>query len=142
MQIDNLPAVSARQASSVYETDPMGPQGPPDYLNAVCRFTYADTAQVLLAQLQAIEALHGRVRCTERWTARPLDLDILLFGDDVIDEPDLQVPHIGIANRSFVLWPLRELDPYVQIPDLGAVSDLCQHCEHFGIKQHGLEIQI
>lgn len=140
MQIDRLPAVSARQASSVYETDPMGPQDQPDYLNAVCRFAYADTAQVLLAQLQAIEVSHGRVRCTERWTARPLDLDILLFGDDIIDEPDLQVPHVGIAQRSFVLWPLLELDPDVQIPGLGAVSDLWQHCEQFGIKQHGLEI--
>ena len=140
MQIDSLPAVSARQVSSVYETDPMGPQDQPDYLNAVCRFAYADTAQVLLARLQGIEALHGRVRSTERWTARPLDLDILLFGNTIIDEPDLQVPHVGIADRSFVLWPLLELDPGVQIPGLGAVSDLCKHCEHFGIKRHGLGV--
>lgn len=134
-EIDALPAVTDLRSSSVYETDPMGPQNQPDYLNAVCVFHYADTAQALLLQLQAIEASHGRVRTTERWTARPLDLDILLFGDAMISEQDLTVPHSGMAERSFVLWPLSELDADLHVPGLGRVGELCLHCERFGIRR-------
>ncbi|MFK7855606.1 MAG: 2-amino-4-hydroxy-6-hydroxymethyldihydropteridine diphosphokinase [Granulosicoccus sp.] len=122
------------RCSSIYETDPMGPQNQPDYLNAVCEFYYSGTAFDLLELLQAIEKAHGREQVSERWTARPLDLDIVLFGDLQIREPQLTVPHAGLANRSFVLWPLEELDPSLLIPGLGAVTELIAHCEHLGIR--------
>jgi 2-amino-4-hydroxy-6-hydroxymethyldihydropteridine diphosphokinase len=134
--------ISALQASydlvfsSVYETDPMGPQNQPDYLNAVCRFGYADTALHLLEELQSIERSHGRIKSTERWIARPLDLDILLFGRELIDELLLQIPHIGIGERSFVLWPLIELEPELQIPGLGPAKALREDCQQFGIKAY------
>jgi len=134
-EIGKLNTVARLSVSSTYETDPMGPQNQPDYLNAVCVFDYTGTPRVLLTQLQAIESSHGRVKSTERWIARPLDLDILLFGDEQVKEPDLQIPHSGIADRSFVLWPLRELDSALEIPGLGLVGDLCQNCEQFGIRR-------
>lgn len=120
--------------SSIYETDPMGPQNQPDYLNAVCEFSYSGTAFDLLERLQEIERAHGREQVSERWTARPLDLDILLFGNLQINEPRLTVPHAGLAKRSFVLWPLEELDPALVVPGLGPVTELIAHCEHLGIR--------
>lgn len=133
-QIAALSGCADLRCSSVYETAPMGPQNQPDYLNAVCRFSYAGTAVELLGELQNIECKHGRIKKTERWTARPLDLDIVLFGDERIDQPCLQVPHSGIADRSFVLWPLIELDPELQIPGLGSVKALQAGCQQLGIK--------
>ena len=103
-EIEALPRLRDLRLSSIYETQPMGPQDQPDYLNAVCSFRYGNSAHVLLSSLQHIERLHGRVSTTARWTARPLDLDIVLFGDKQVDEPDLVIPHIGLAERSFVLW--------------------------------------
>lgn len=135
-EISQLPACVDFRCSALYQTDPMGPQNQPDYLNAVCEFGYTGVAHELLKQLKAIEKLHGRVKTTTRWTARPLDLDILLFGDRKINDPDLQIPHVGIAERSFVIWPLLELQPDLQIPGLGALSDLQEHCQKFGIKPY------
>jgi len=132
--ISLLQYTSNLACSSVYETNPMGPENQPDYLNAVCRFGYAGSAFQLLKELQRIEREHGRVKNTQRWTARPLDLDILLFGEECIDDPNLQIPHIGISERSFVLWPLIELEPDLQIPRLGSAKDLRNHCQQFGIK--------
>ena len=134
--IASLREVSQLVSSSVYETDPMGPQNQPDYLNAVCRFQYGDSPLCLLDELQAIERQHGRAQSTERWTARPLDLDIVLFGAKQIDKPRLQVPHVGISERSFVLWPLLELEPELHIPGLGMAKDLVGHCQQFGIKAY------
>ena len=134
--ISTLQACSDLVCSSVYETDPMGPQNQPDYLNAVCRFSYAETALHLLGELQSIERGHGRVQSTQRWTARPLDLDILLYGSECTDEPHLQIPHVGIAERSFVLWPLVELEAELLIPGLGPVKGLQEHCQQFGIQAY------
>lgn len=134
--ISALAGVRELRCSSVFETDPMGPQNQPDYLNAVCQFYYSGSAGKLLNELQAIEKTHGRVKSTRRWTARPLDLDILLFGDQQIDEPELQIPHIGLAERSFVIWPLLELQPDLSIPGLGAVRELKKGCQEFGIQKY------
>ncbi|WP_205737773.1 2-amino-4-hydroxy-6-hydroxymethyldihydropteridine diphosphokinase [Granulosicoccus antarcticus] len=134
--IADLPGVSAPQASSLYETEPMGPQDQPDYLNAVCGFDYDGQARLLMAQLQEIERQHGRQYGGQRWGARPLDLDILLFGEERIDDVDLIIPHIGLPERSFVLWPLMELAPTLVVPGMGSVQDLQQGCQQFGIKRH------
>ena len=136
IDIAALPMSQDLVCSSVYETDPMGPQNQPDYLNAVCRFSYSGTAEQLLQKLQSIERTHGRIEATERWSARPLDLDIVMFGTQVIDEPHLQIPHIGIAERSFVLWPLLELEPALVVPGRGSAKALSEHCQQFGIKAY------
>lgn len=123
-------------SSSIYETAPMGPQDQPDYLNSVCAFECDLEAFELLGQLQSIERQHGRVQSTQRWSARPLDLDIILFGNEQISSPELTIPHIGIAQRSFVLWPMAELDRELHVPGVGAVKALMSKCERFGIKQY------
>lgn len=133
--IKRLPALSNFRCSSLYETDPMGPKDQPDYLNAVCTFLLEGISPYdLLGSLQAIEKAHGRAESAVPWTARPLDLDILLFGDAEINEPDLRIPHIGIAERSFVLWPLAELQSDLHIPGLGEVNRLKPGCQKFGIQ--------
>ena len=105
--------------SAVYETDPVGPgeQGP--YLNAVARLVTSLAPHVLLDHLLRIEAGCGRARGPERNAARTLDLDLLLYGDRTIDEPDLQVPHPRMCQRGFVLEPLRELAPDLVPPGVG-----------------------
>lgn len=113
----------------------MGPQDQPDYLNAVVKFQTDLDPLALLDVLQDIETHHGRVRSGERWGPRTLDLDLLLYADQVIDTPRLTVPHPGIADRSFVLLPLAELTPDLTIPVLGEVSDLVGQCQQFDIRR-------
>lgn len=129
------PENSALKCSSLYETDPMGPSDQPDFLNAVVGFTTSLTALELLDITQSIENQHGRVRDGERWGPRTLDLDVLLFGDQIINTPRLTVPHPGIAERSFVLVPLLELDPELVIPNQGRVDELVVQCQQFGIRR-------
>jgi len=135
-QIIDLPGCTNLKASSLYETSPMGPQAQPDYLNAACRFNCTLDPHELLSVLKDIERQHGRSQSTARWTARPLDLDILLYGDQCIDTPTLTIPHMGLASRSFVLWPLNELDDSLVVPGLGSVRQLMEQCERFGIKRY------
>jgi len=121
--------------SSVYETAPMGPQDQPDYLNAVVGLQTELSAFDLLNELQRIENQHGRLRDGERWGPRTLDLDLLLYAEEVIDTPELSVPHPGIAERSFVLLPLSELAPDLVVPNKGAVSNLLDQCRQFDIRR-------
>jgi 2-amino-4-hydroxy-6-hydroxymethyldihydropteridine diphosphokinase len=107
--VASLPDVVA--VSSVYETDPVGgPEGQGAYLNLVVELDTALTPRGLLEVAQRAEAAARRVR-TERWGPRTLDVDVLLVGDLVIDEPDLQVPHPRMWERAFVLVPLADLAP-------------------------------
>jgi 2-amino-4-hydroxy-6-hydroxymethyldihydropteridine diphosphokinase len=105
--------------SPVYETEPVGPgpQGP--YLNAVVHLRTTLPPRALLARLLAIEAGRARTRGPERGAARTLDLDLLLYGDLVQDEPDLVLPHPRLAERPFVLEPLRDLAPRLVHPVAG-----------------------
>lgn len=118
--------------SSLYQSLPMGPQDQPDYVNAVMAVTTELSPLELLRSLQAIENSSGRIRA-ERWGARTLDLDILLYGDQVINLPDLTVPHIGIAERAFVLYPLHEIAPQLLIPSKGKLVDLLANCPLAGL---------
>jgi len=113
----------------------MGPQDQPDYLNAVVGLQTRLAALNLLRELQNIEHQHGRVRNGERWGPRTLDLDLLLYADDIIDSPDLSVPHPGIAERAFVLLPLAEIAPDLIVPNKGTVSELLVQCHQFGIRR-------
>ena len=113
----------------------MGPQDQPDYLNAVACLQTALDAHELLSVLQSIEQDHGRLRDGTRWGARTLDLDLLLYGDNIIDTPNLTVPHAGIADRSFVLFPLSELAPELHIPKHGPIKALLTQCRQYGIRR-------
>jgi 2-amino-4-hydroxy-6-hydroxymethyldihydropteridine diphosphokinase len=114
--------------SSLYHSAPMGPQDQPDYVNAVMSVTTDLPPIELLRCLQRIENDQGRIRKDQRWGARTLDLDILLYGEQVIELPDLIVPHYGLAERAFVLYPLHEIAPQLLVPGKGNISDLLASC--------------
>ena len=107
-----------------YASKPMGPQDQPDYVNAVACVKTALKPEQLLDITQAIELEHGRVRKEERWGPRTLDIDILLFGNDVIDTPRLTVPHYGLTEREFVVYPLLEIAPTLVLPNNQSLADI------------------
>lgn len=102
------------KASRLYHSPPLGPQDQPHYHNAVVRLDTSLTALELLDELQKIENEAGRVRL-RRWGERTLDLDLLLYGDQTIQNDRLTVPHIGIFERDFVILPLLDLDVELEI---------------------------
>ena len=108
--------IRAVRVSSYYASAPMGPQDQPDFINAVAGFETTLTAFELLNFCQALELQAKRER-VRRWGERSLDVDILLYGDVQISEPQLTVPHAGLPERNFVLIPLRELAPELIIAD-------------------------
>ena len=122
--LNDIPETSLVQYSSLYRSRPLGPDNQPDFINAVALLTSDLTAMELLGRLHKIEDRQGRVRAGQRWGPRTLDLDILLYGDEIIDEDGLIVPHPGIRHRNFVLMPLLELDPGIEIPGLGKGEEL------------------
>lgn len=111
-----LPDSDLCRHSALYRSDPVGPAGQPDYINAVAELHTRLDAERLLDQLQAIEQAHQRVRL-QHWGPRTLDLDLLLYGDTTIDTPRLNVPHPWMRERAFVLWPLAEIAPELTFPD-------------------------
>lgn len=115
-----LPATCLTAQSSLWRTAPIDSSGD-DYINAVAAIDTALEPHALLEALRAIELAHGRER-PYRNAPRTLDLDILLFGDAVIDTPALRVPHPRMHLRAFVLAPLCEIAPDVVIPGIGAAS--------------------
>jgi 2-amino-4-hydroxy-6-hydroxymethyldihydropteridine diphosphokinase len=117
-KIKTSPQIDLIAVSSWYRTTPIGPPQP-DYLNGCAIVWTSLTAKRFLNTLQAIEAEFGRVR-KEVWGARTLDLDLLLYGDEIIDTPDLQVPHPRMTERGFVLVPLAEIAPDAIEPKSGA----------------------
>lgn len=125
-----LPGSRCLAVSSLYRSPPMGPQGQADYVNAVMSLQTALSALDLLDCLQSIEQQQGRVRGAERWGPRTLDLDLLLYGEQSFDLPRLKIPHPGLHERSFVLYPLYEIAPTLVIPGHGALKTLLQHCEN------------
>ncbi|HHQ42371.1 MAG TPA: 2-amino-4-hydroxy-6-hydroxymethyldihydropteridine diphosphokinase, partial [Chromatiales bacterium] len=128
-----LPASRLVAVSSLYRTRPHGPQDQPDFLNAVAALETALAPVELLARLQAIEAAAGRRRDGPRWGPRTLDLDLLLHGAARLETPRLVLPHPRIAERPFVLVPLAELDPALEVPGAGPVAALRARCGEGGI---------
>jgi 2-amino-4-hydroxy-6-hydroxymethyldihydropteridine diphosphokinase len=123
-----LPETVLTAHSSLYRSEPLGPAGQPDYINAVAALKTDLSPLDLLSALQAIEARQGRVREGERWGPRPLDLDILLYGEQVSDDPRLTLPHPGLYERNFVLYPLAEIAPGLSIPGKGPLEVLLAQC--------------
>jgi len=125
--LDDLPGSGVQAVSSLYLSAPMGPQDQSDYVNAVVQLTTGLLPEDLLDQLQRLEQRHGRTS-GRHWGPRTLDLDVLLYADDVIATDRLQIPHPGLALRNFVLYPLAEIDECITVPGLGSVSSLLEHC--------------
>ena len=116
-----LPHSSMTKRSSLYRTAPWGGIEQPDFVNGVVAIETTLTAQALMEELLAIERRLGRRRDVERYGPRMIDLDLLLYDDAVIDEPQLRVPHPHMHERAFVLVPLAEIAPDVAIPGQGSV---------------------
>jgi len=131
--ITALPEVENGVLSPLYGSQPVGPQDQPDYLNAVLRIRTCLQPLSLLRALQAIENAHHRLR-TQRWGARTLDLDILLYGAETIDQPELHVPHPEMTKRAFVLYPLADIaDASLSVPGAGTLGALLAACPREGI---------
>lgn len=122
--LGDIPQSRVVALSSFYRTPPLGPQDQPDYLNAAIALDTALSAEALLDNTQRIELQQGRVRKEERWGPRTLDLDIMLFGDAVINTERLTVPHYDMKRRGFMLWPLFEIAPVLIFPDGESLSAL------------------
>ena len=120
-EVDRLPQTQTVMASPIYETPPMGPQDQRAYLNQAVKITTALSAIALIQALQQIEQQLGRADVNQRqhWGPREIDIDLLLFGDDVIDLPNLSVPHPGMHQRWFVLKPLSDIAADLRHPVLG-----------------------
>ncbi|OSM95613.1 2-amino-4-hydroxy-6-hydroxymethyldihydropteridine diphosphokinase [Lonsdalea populi] len=121
--LDALPLTRLVRRSPFYRSRPLGPQDQPDYLNAVAELRTQLEPEALLDQTQRIELEQGRVRKAHRWGPRTLDLDILLFGDEVINTDRLIVPHYDMKNREFMLYPLADIAPMLIFPDGEALAD-------------------
>lgn len=113
--------------SSLYRTAPMGYARQPDFVNAVAEIETTLAAESLLAELQAIEARHRRVRSFPD-APRTLDLDLLLYGEERLTSQALSVPHPRMQERAFVLAPLVEIAPHAAIPGVGAARDCLARC--------------
>ena len=119
--LDALPDTRLIRASSLYRTEPVGLKAQPDFINAVAAIRTTLAPQDLLCELQNLEATHGRVRSIPN-APRTLDLDILLYADQVINTPTLTLPHPRMRLRAFVLAPLAEIAPKLQIPGRGSLA--------------------
>lgn len=126
--IETIPSTSLIQTSSFYKNRPVGPRDQPDFLNAVASIDTGLSPDKLLDYLQDIEMQQGRKRDIH-WGARTLDLDILLFGSDVINSARLVIPHPEMHKRAFVLQPLYEIAPDLVIPEQGPLKDLIQYID-------------
>lgn len=116
--------VTVTKVSSLYETDPVGPPQP-DYLNAAAELSTDLSPADLVRTLKAAEADVGREQ-RERWGPREIDLDLLLYGDEMIDEEGLTVPHPELTHRAFVLVPLIEIAPFLDLPSGEPVTAFCE----------------
>lgn len=132
--LDQHPQISIVAQSHWYQTAPVGPPQP-DYLNGCVLLQTALTPEDLLQALLQVEAQFGRVR-RQRWGPRLLDLDLLLYGDRIFDQPDLEIPHPRMTERAFVLVPLAEIAPDWLDPVSGrAIADLVQTVDCSGVQR-------
>lgn len=131
----NLPLCSLIAVSDFYGSKPMGPQDQPDYVNAVVALDTKLEAEQLLDALQQIEQLQGRKRKAERWGPRTLDLDILLYGDHIINTARLTVPHYGMRSREFVLYPLHDIAPQLVLPDGTTLTSILGQLPRNGLQK-------
>jgi 2-amino-4-hydroxy-6-hydroxymethyldihydropteridine diphosphokinase len=127
--LDSDPATEVADISTFVETEPVGFLDQPRFLNAAARVETELGPHELLERLLAVELQLGRTRDGPRFGPRTIDLDLLLFGDEVVDEPGLRVPHPRLHERRFVLEPLAELDPGLVVPGHGPIQTLLAQLE-------------
>lgn len=120
--------------SSLWRSAPMGPQHQPDFINAVVGLLTLLEPSALLEKLRGLERRMGKIEPALRWGPRLIDLDLLMVGDARCDEPGLQLPHVGLHQRNFVLYPLAEIAPMLWVPGHGRVCKLLE-----GIPGDGME---
>jgi len=131
--LNNIDGTHLICCSSLYSSAPMGPQDQPDYVNAVAKIDTTLSPLDLLTALQAIEQSQGRERKAERWGPRTIDLDILLYADKSINTERLIIPHYGMKQREFVLYPLFEIEPTLNMPDGTSLIDILKQCDKNGL---------
>jgi 2-amino-4-hydroxy-6-hydroxymethyldihydropteridine diphosphokinase len=118
------PGIDVLEVSGLRETSPVGNVDQPEFLNGAVAVETSLTARELLNALLRVERALGRVRDGTHWGPRTIDLDLLVYGDEVVDEPELRVPHPRLHERRFALEPLAELEPELEIPGHGKASEL------------------
>jgi 2-amino-4-hydroxy-6-hydroxymethyldihydropteridine diphosphokinase len=123
--------------SPLYRSKPLGPVAQPEFINGVAAVLTRLDARALLDELQRLEKAMGRPAEHERWGPRIIDLDLLIFGRDRRDEPGLILPHGGIVERNFVLYPLCDLAPDLEVPGLGRVAELKGRLASDGLERLG-----
>lgn len=127
-----LPHTRVVRTSRLFRSAPWGGVRQPDFVNAAVEVATRLDPRALLDALLAVERAHGRVRDGTRWGPRVLDLDLLLYGDLVVDEAGLRIPHPHLAERAFVLLPLADINPGLEIPGQGRVRDLLARIDASG----------
>ena len=123
-RLAQLPSTRVELTSPLYGSRPMGPIPQPDYVNAVAGLLTELEAPALFAELRALEAALGRPAVHERWGPRVIDLDLLSYAHESHAGPGLVLPHPGIPERNFVLYPLADIAPELDLPGLGRVAGL------------------
>ncbi len=131
-EMDELPGSTVTSVSPWYRSTAIGPGKQPDYINGVAELHSQEEPLTLLHQLQDIENRHQRQRQT-RWAARTLDLDLLLYGDNIVNETALTVPHPRMLERNFVLYPLFDIAPALTLPDGSLLKDHRDRCTTQGL---------
>jgi 2-amino-4-hydroxy-6-hydroxymethyldihydropteridine diphosphokinase len=132
-QLQQTASIALELCSTFYRSPPLGPPGQDDYCNAVCRARTELPPLELLKVLQQIEDRIGRVRGSERWGPRVIDLDLLLHDEEVLHSPELELPHPQLHRRSFVLVPLVEIAPEIVVPGRGAAKALLEAVGRNGV---------
>jgi len=130
-----LPGARLIASSSLWWSAPFGPVVQPDFCNAVAALLTTLEAREFFASLRGLETRLGRTPPRERWGPRRIDLDLLAFAGERSVYPDLVLPHPGIVERNFVLYPLAEIAPDLQLPGLGRVAELAARTSTQGIRR-------
>jgi len=133
-ELDAIPHTRVVRASSLYRSEPLGYAEQPSFVNAVAHIETGLPAERLLAELHEIEARHGRSRSFAN-APRTLDLDLLLYGELVLDLAELKIPHPRMHERAFVLLPLVEIAPDVEVPGRGPAKTLLEKCRDQGVEK-------
>lgn len=134
-ELDAVPSTRVAARSPLYRSAPLGPPDQPDYINAVAALDTGLDPVPLLHALRSLEARHGRRRDGERWGPRTLDLDLLLYGELTMRTSELTLPHPGLHERAFVLYPLSDVAPALAVPGHGTIDALLKRLPDSGIER-------